>query len=350
MGLGVGYYARNAIRGKAGLSSLFSIGHFKIVNQTLLAPMAGVTDLPFRKICREMGAGLVVSEMVAADPKCWRTRKSNLRTRFDEEPAPRSVQIVGYDPKAMADAAKYNVDRGAEIIDINMGCPAKKVCRRDAGSALLREPKLVEKILTEVTKTVSGPVTLKIRTGWDPMSRNTALIAKIAENSGISALAIHGRTRQCRFSGKAEYESISLAVSTVKIPVIANGDIETPRQASDVLKKTGAAAVMIGRAALGKPWIFRDFENSLPNGTPSHRLLQSEKNEIINRHLRAIHGFYGETQGVRIARKHVGWYLREIPSGRGFTRHFNSLDAARSQIDALTEFFKDNESFRDRAA
>ena len=333
-----------------GLRSLFTIGNFKIVNQAILAPMAGVTDLPLRKICREMGAGLVVSEMVASDPKCWRTQKSHLRTRFDKETAPRSVQIVGYDPKAMADAANYNIDRGAEIIDINMGCPAKKVCRREAGSALLKDPKLVEKILVEITKTVSAPVTLKIRTGWDPTSRNTPLIAKIAENAGISALAIHGRTRQCRFSGEAEYDSIALAVSTVQIPIIANGDIKTPGQARDVLNKTGAAAIMIGRAALGKPWIFRAFKDFLSNGILNYEPSALEKNEIIAKHLRAIHDFYGECRGVRIARKHIGWYLRELPLGTDFIRHFNNLGAARLQIESLNEFFRDNHSFQNRAA
>ena len=329
---------------------MFSIGDFQIINQAVLAPMAGLTDLPFRKICREMGAGLVVSEMVASDPNCWGTQKSCLRTRFDKEPAPRSVQIVGYDPKKMADAADYNVDRGAEIIDINMGCPAKKVCRRDAGSALLKNPKLVEKILTEVTKTVSAPVTLKIRTGWDPMSRNTPLIAKIAENAGISALAIHGRTRQCRFSGEAEYDSIALAVSTVRIPILANGDIKTPNQARDVLAKTGAAGIMIGRAALGNPWIFSELKDFLSNGLSSNEPSKSEKNEVICRHLIAIHDFYGEPQGVRIARKHVGWYFKNLPSGMAFIRYFNHLGAAQSQIDAVKEFLTDNDRFRDRAA
>jgi tRNA-dihydrouridine synthase B len=221
--------------------------------------MAGVTDLPFRRLCRKMGAGLVVSEMVAADPNTWSTRKSRLRVQFGDEPAPRSVQIAGYDPQMMAEAALFNVQLGAEIIDINMGCPAKKVCKRAAGSALLQNPELVESILTAVVSAVDVPVTLKIRTGWDRQNRNAETIARIAEDSGVAALAVHGRTKACRFVGEVEYDTIAKVVDAVSIPVLANGDITDPQRAVSVLKHTGAAAVMIGRAAQGNPWIFNQI-------------------------------------------------------------------------------------------
>jgi len=235
---------------------LFSIGPYQIDRKTILAPMAGVTDLPFRQLCREMGAGLVVSEMVAADPSTWDTRKSRLRIQFGDEPAPRSVQIAGYDPQMMAAAAQFNIAQGAEIIDINMGCPAKKVCKRAAGSALLQDPQLVANILQAVVEAVDVPVTLKIRTGWDRQNRNAVSIAKIAEEAGVAALAVHGRTRACRFVGEVEYDTIAAVVEAVSMPVIANGDITSPEKAVQVLEHTGAAAVMIGRGAQGNPWIF----------------------------------------------------------------------------------------------
>ena len=312
--------------------------------------MAGVTDLPFRQLCKELGAGLVVSEMVAADPSTWQTRKSRLRTQFGVEPAPRSVQIAGYDPQMMAAAAQYNVAQGAEIIDINVGCPAKKVCRRDAGSALLQDPALVESILQAVASAVRVPVTLKIRTGWDLANRNATTIAKIAEDAGIAALAVHGRTRACRFVGTVDYDTITDVVAAVTIPVIANGDICLPEQARVILDRTGAAAVMIGRAAQGNPWIFRQINHYLSHGQLLDPPSTDELAAVMTRHLSEVHQFYGELTGVRVVRKHMGWYLNQSPSGKRFTRDFNQLDSAAAQCLALQRYFGDNLHACQRAA
>jgi len=320
---------------------LFSIGPYHIQNQTVLAPMAGVTDLPFRQLCRKMGAGLVVSEMVAADPNTWSTRKSRLRIQFGDEPAPRSVQIAGYDPQMMAKAALFNVQLGAEIIDINMGCPAKKVCKRAAGSALLQNPELVKDILTAVVSAVDVTVTLKIRTGWDPRNRNAETIARIAEDSGVAALAVHGRTKACRFVGEVEYDTIAKVVEAVSIPVLANGDITDPQKAVSVLKHTGAAAVMIGRAAQGNPWIFNQINHYLKYGQPLAPPSMEECSQVMSEHLLALHGFYGETGGVRISRKHIGWYINPLPGGKEFTRMFNTLETTERQRHFLRSFFLD---------
>ena len=301
--------------------------------------MAGVTDLPFRQLCREMGAGLVVSEMVAADPSTWDTRKSRLRIQFGDEPAPRSVQIAGYDPQMMAEAARFNVAQGAEIIDINMGCPAKKVCKRAAGSALLQDPQLVDDILQAVVAAVDVPVTLKIRTGWDRQNRNGATIAKIAEQAGIAALAVHGRTRACRFVGEVEYDTIAEIVDTVSMPVIANGDITSPQKAVAVLEHTGAAAVMIGRGAQGNPWIFNQINHYLDKGEQLAPPSIEEIGVIMARHLQALHNFYGEVGGVRISRKHIGWYSSELAGGKEFTQHFNKLESRTHQQEFLKQFF-----------
>lgn len=301
--------------------------------------MAGVTDLPFRQLCREMGAGLVVSEMVAADPSTWDTRKSRLRIQFGDEPAPRSVQIAGYDPQMMAEAARFNVAQGAEIIDINMGCPAKKVCKRAAGSALLQDPQLVDDILQAVVAAVDVPVTLKIRTGWDRQNRNGATIAKIAEQAGIAALAVHGRTRACRFVGEVEYDTIAEIVETVSMPVIANGDITSPQKAVAVLEHTGAAAVMIGRGAQGNPWIFNQINHYLDKGEQLAPPSIEEIGVIMARHLQALHKFYGEVGGVRISRKHIGWYSSELAGGKEFTQHFNKLESRTHQQEFLKQFF-----------
>ena len=301
--------------------------------------MAGVTDLPFRQLCREMGAGLVVSEMVAADPSTWDTRKSRLRIQFGDEPAPRSVQIAGYDPQMMAEAARFNVAQGAEIIDINMGCPAKKVCKRAAGSALLQDPQLVDDILQAVVAAVDVPVTLKIRTGWDRQNRNGATIAKIAEQAGIAALAVHGRTRACRFVGEVEYDTIAEIVETVSMPVIANGDITSPQKAVAVLEHTGAAAVMIGRGAQGNPWIFNQINHYLDKGEQLVPPSIEEIGVIMARHLQALHNFYGEVGGVRISRKHIGWYSSELAGGKEFTQHFNKLESRTHQQEFLKQFF-----------
>ncbi|MDE0762278.1 MAG: tRNA dihydrouridine synthase DusB [Cellvibrionales bacterium] len=329
---------------------MYNIGSYQITNQTVLAPMAGVTDLPFRQLCKELGAGLVVSEMVAADPSTWQTRKSRLRTQFGAEPAPRSVQIAGYDPHMMAAAAQYNVAQGAEIIDINMGCPAKKVCRRAAGSALLQDPALVENILQAVTSAVTVPVTLKIRTGWDRANRNATTIAKIAEDAGIAALAVHGRTRACRFVGTVDYDTITDVVAAVKIPVIANGDICLPEQARVILDRTGAAAVMIGRAAQGNPWIFCQINHYLSHGKLLDPPSTDELAAVMTRHLSGVHQFYGEPTGVRVVRKHMGWYLNQSPAGKDFTRDFNQLDSAAAQCLALQRYFGDNLHSCQRAA
>jgi len=303
--------------------------------------MAGVTDLPFRRLCRKMGAGLVVSEMVAADPNTWSTRKSRLRVQFGDEPAPRSVQIAGYDPQMMAEAALFNVQLGAEIIDINMGCPAKKVCKRAAGSALLQNPELVESILTAVVSAVDVPVTLKIRTGWDRQNRNADTIARIAEDSGVAALAVHGRTKACRFVGEVEYDTIAKVVDAVSIPVLANGDITDPQRAVSVLKHTGAAAVMIGRAAQGNPWIFNQINHFLKYDQPLSPPCMEECSQVMSEHLLALHEFYGETGGVRISRKHIGWYINPLPGGKEFTRVFNTLETTEQQRHFLQSFFLD---------
>lgn len=318
---------------------MFNIGPYQIQNQTVLAPMAGVTDLPFRRLCRKMGAGLVVSEMVAADPNTWSTRKSRLRVQFGDEPAPRSVQIAGYDPQMMAEAALFNVQLGAEIIDINMGCPAKKVCKRAAGSALLQNPELVESILTAVVSAVDVPVTLKIRTGWDRQNRNAETIARIAEDSGVAALAVHGRTKACRFVGEVEYDTIAKVVDAVSIPVLANGDITDPQRAVSVLKHTGAAAVMIGRAAQGNPWIFNQINHFLKYDQPLSPPSMEECSQVMSEHLLALHEFYGETGGVRISRKHIGWYINSLPGGKEFTRVFNTLETTEQQRHFLQSFF-----------
>ncbi len=328
---------------------LFTIGQYQIEHKTILAPMAGVTDLPFRQLCREMGAGLVVSEMVAADPSTWSTRKSRLRIQFGDEPAPRSVQIAGYDPQMMAEAAQFNVDQGAQIIDINMGCPAKKVCKRAAGSALLQDPSLVNDILKAVVKAVDVPVTLKIRTGWDRQNRNAVTIGKIAEEAGIAALAVHGRTRACRFVGEVEYDTIAQVVEAVSIPVLANGDINTPEKAVSVLKYTGAAAVMIGRAAQGNPWIFQQINHYLEQGQLLAPPSIEEAGTVMARHLQALHEFYGEVGGVRISRKHIGWYISPLPGGKNFTNQFNKLDSTVEQRTLLQQFFA-SAQYQEKAA
>jgi len=319
---------------------LFNIGSYQIKRKTVLAPMAVVTDLPFRQLCREMGAGLVVSEMVAAEPSTWSSRKSRLRIQFADEPAPRSVQIAGYDPTMMADAARFNVAQGAEIIDINMGCPAKKVLKKAAGSALLQQPDLVREILHAVVDSVDVPVTLKIRTGWDRQNRNAVSIAKIAQDAGISALAIHGRTRACRFVKDVEYDTIAEVVDALSIPVIANGDITSPQKAREVLQHTGAAAVMIGRGAQGNPWIFNQINHFLEHGEEMAGPAFDEIERVVCRHLRALHDFYGAYAGVKIARKHIGWYLSALPGGKLFARDFNRIEDHLEQQALLCQFFQ----------
>ena len=315
------------------------IGRYLIQPNVALAPMAGVTDKPFRLLCKRLGAGLAVSEMTTSDPRFWHTTKSLHRMDHVGEPDPISVQIAGTVPAIMADAARYNVDHGAQIIDINMGCPAKKVCNVWAGSALMREPRLVARIVEAVVQAVEVPVTLKIRTGWDPEHRNAPEIARIAESAGIAALAVHGRTRDQQYTGVVEYETIAAIKSVLRIPVLANGDIDSPQKAAYVLKATGADALLVGRAAQGRPWIFREIAHYLATGTllPSPTL--SEVRDILLGHLQALHAFYGEHQGVRIARKHLGWYAKDRPENAAFRAVVNRAESADAQLRLTRDYF-----------
>ncbi|WP_087717961.1 tRNA dihydrouridine synthase DusB [Salinicola salarius] len=316
------------------------IGHHTLPNRVILAPMAGVTDRPFRQLCRELGAGLVVSEMVTSDSRLWHTRKSRQRMIHRGEPGPRSVQIAGGDPQMLAEAARLNAEAGAEIVDINMGCPAKKVCNKAAGSALLRDEKLVAEILDAVVAAVDIPVTLKIRTGWCAESRNGERVARLAEDAGIAALAVHGRTREQRYTGTAEYDTIAAIKQQVSIPVFANGDITTPQRAAEVLAYTGADAVMIGRGAQGNPWLFREIEHYLRTGREHAPPSAEEIATTMQRHLRALHEHYGDYLGVRVARKHVGWYLAARDPGREHRARFNRLEQATQQFEFLHELFR----------
>ena len=312
---------------------------FSLPNRVVLAPMAGVTDRPFRQLCRRLGAGLTVSEMVTSDPNLRTTRKTLRRIDHSGEPAPRSVQIAGADPARLADAARFNVAHGADIIDINMGCPAKKVCNVAAGSALLSDEALVARILDRVVAAVEVPVTLKIRTGPSPDRRNAVRIARMAESAGVAAVAVHGRTRKCAFRGVAEYDSIRAVKRAVSIPVIANGDITSPEQARRVLSFTGADAVMIGRAAQGNPWLPGAVAAYLRSGMHVPAPGLRERAEVLLGHLRALHAFYGEAVGVRVARKHLSWYCRAYPHGEAFWRSVNRVECAKRQLDLTRDFF-----------
>jgi len=315
------------------------IGPYTLPNPLIVAPMAGVTDRPFRLLCRRMGAGLAVSEMVIADSKLWHTRKSQTRLNHEGEPEPRSVQIAGGDPDMLADAARQNAEFGAQIIDINMGCPAKKVCNKAAGSALMKDEALVRDILTAVVKAVDIPVTLKMRTGWDRDNRNAPVIARMAQDAGIQALAVHGRTRADKYNGEAEYDTIAEVKAQVEIPVFANGDINTPEQARHVLQHTGADGLLIGRGAQGRPWIFREMLHFLETGTHLDEPPLTEVEQILTEHLAELHSFYGEHMGVRIARKHVGWYLQSHDPNKEFRKRFNAIDDALEQKDSIQQYF-----------
>ncbi len=318
--------------------SVVRIGPYTLPNRLILAPMAGVTDRPFRQLCRHLGAGLVVAEMLTSDVRLWHSRKSRLRMLHDGDPEPRSVQIAGGDPQMLAEAARRNVELGAQIIDINMGCPAKKVCNKAAGSALMKDEKLVGQILDAVVAAVDVPVTLKIRTGWDRDNRNGVNVARIAEQAGIAALAVHGRTRADLYTGEAEYATIAAIREAVSLPLFANGDIDSPEKARAVLDATGADAVMIGRAAQGRPWIFREIDHYLQTGEQLAAPGLAEIETILLGHLAGLHDFYGPEQGVRIARKHVGWYLATLPGAQAFRADFNRLDCPEAQHEQVRRF------------
>jgi tRNA-dihydrouridine synthase B len=310
------------------------LGRVELPNRLMLAPMAGITDRPFRQLCRRFGAGLAVSEMVSADPRLSRQRKSRERLDHTDEPGPIAVQLLGNDPEALAEAARRHADLGADLIDINLGCPAKKVCRRAAGSALLRDEPLVGRLLAAIVEAVEIPVTLKTRTGWSPETRNLPRIARIAEDSGIAMLTVHGRTRACGFTGRAEHESLASIRDQVRIPLVANGDIDSPEAVRRVLARTGVDAVMIGRAALGRPWLFRDIADAcgaVPRtlGAPPDSRLRA----TLPVHLETLYAFYGEHRGVRIARKHIAWYLSYRPRRPGQVR----AESHRSAVAAIQQ-------------
>ncbi|GGC62953.1 tRNA dihydrouridine synthase DusB [Marinobacter halophilus] len=315
------------------------IGPYTLPNPLIVAPMAGVTDRPFRLLCRRMGAGLAVSEMVIADSKLWHTRKSRTRMNHQGEPEPRSVQIAGGDPQMLADAARQNAEFGAQIIDINMGCPAKKVCNKAAGSALMKDEELVREILEAVVNAVDIPVTLKMRTGWDRDHRNATVIARMAEDAGIQAIAVHGRTRADKYNGDAEYDTIAEVKASVGIPVFANGDITSPEKARQVLEHTGADGLLIGRGAQGRPWIFREILHYLQTGQYLPAPPLNEVEQILTEHLAELHSFYGEKMGVRIARKHVGWYLQSHDQSKQFRQRFNAIEDALEQKDRIEQYF-----------
>jgi tRNA-dihydrouridine synthase B len=310
--------------------------------------MAGVTDRPFRQLCKQLGAGYAVSEMAASDPRLWASEKTSRRINHDGEMEPRAVQIAGADPQMLAQCAAFNVERGAQVIDINMGCPVKKVCNSWCGSALLQNEALVAQILAAVTAAVDVPVTLKFRTGWDRAHKNALTIARIAEDNGIAMLTLHGRTRADRYSGNAEYDTIAAVKAAVSIPVVANGDIDTPEKAKFVLQATGADAIMIGRAAQGRPWIFREVEHYLRIGEHLPAPTVAEVRVLMDEHLRAHYAFYGDYLGVRTARKHIGWYVRDLIGGESFRRQMNMLEDCAQQLAAVDRFFASQADYGER--
>jgi tRNA-dihydrouridine synthase B len=322
--------AANAIR----------IGPYVLPNNLALAPMAGVTDLPFRLLCRRMGAGIVAGEMLTSDVRLYRTEKSRRRMDHTGEAEPRVVQIAGGDPAMMADAARHNVDAGAQVIDINMGCPAKKVCNKAAGSALMKDETLVRHILEAVVNAVPVPVTLKMRTGWDPDNRNGVTIARMAEAIGIQALAVHGRTRACMYRGEAEYETIRAIKQSVAIPISANGDIDSPHKAKLVLEQTGADGLMVGRSAQGRPWIFREIDAFLRASHVAAEPSLAEVRDIMRAHLRDLHAFYGDEAGVRVARKHIDWYARGRATGHALRHAVMQAEDAQTQLACADAYFE----------
>jgi tRNA-dihydrouridine synthase B len=322
------------------------IGEYILRNNVFVAPMAGVTDRPFRQLCKQLGAGYAVSEMSASNPRLWKTEKSSRRTNHEGEMEPKAVQIAGADPTMLAECAKHNVANGAQIIDINMGCPAKKVCDSWCGSALLQNEKLVGRILDAVVSAVDVPVTLKFRTGWNRDNKNALNIAHMAQSAGIAMLTLHGRTRADGYKGDAEYETIAAVKAAVNLPVVANGDIDTPEKAAYVLKVTGANAIMIGRAAQGRPWIFREIAHYLATGQHLLTPLVTEVRSLMEEHLLAHYQFYGEFMGVRTARKHIGWYVHNLVGGEAFRQQMNKLESCELQLEAVKEFFNNQQNER----
>ncbi|MGE5651553.1 MAG: tRNA dihydrouridine synthase DusB [Bacillota bacterium] len=325
-----------------------NIGPYSLRNNVFVAPMAGVTDRPFRQLCKQLGAGYAVSEMAASDPRLWASEKTARRINHDGEMEPKAVQIAGADPQILASCAQFNVERGAQIIDINMGCPVKKVCNSWCGSALLQDEKLVGEILDAVVRSVDVPVTLKFRTGWNRENRNALTIARMAEASGIAMLTLHGRTRADGYGGEAEYETIAAVKAAVSIPVVANGDITSPEKAKQVLATTGADAVMIGRAAQGRPWIFREIDHFLRTGEYLPAPTVAEVRALMSEHLQAHYAFYGEFMGLRTARKHIGWYVRDLAGGEEFRQRMNRLENCEEQLAAVDAFFETQLAFGER--
>ncbi len=328
---------------------MFKIGPYEIKSRVLLAPMAGITDKPYRKLCRFYGAGLTTSEMITSDVSLWKTKKSAHRLVTDEDDPLTSIQIAGSDPKLLAEAAIAAEDRGAQIIDINMGCPAKKVCKKLAGSALLDNEELVESILQRVVKAVKVPVTLKTRTGWSPLKKNGPTVAKIAEDSGVSAIAMHGRTRACKFNGAAEYDTATQLAKSLSIPVIVNGDIDSAYKAKKILKETGASAVMIGRASWGNPWIFQQINQELTDTKQQ----ESSSEQIINTieaHFNGLYDHYGELQGIRIARKHFLWYCQNFGLPKDIVSDFNQIETTELQLDLVRINFKEYINHEEKVA
>ncbi len=319
-----------------------NIGSFVLANNLFVAPMAGVTDRPFRKLCKQLGAGYAVSEMVTSRPDLWSSLKTSRRADHTGEVGPIAVQIAGTDAHMMADAARYNMDRGAQIIDINMGCPAKKVCNKWAGSALMQDEALALSIIDAVVQAAQPhgvPVTLKMRTGWCQEHKNAPVLARAAESAGVQMVTVHGRTREQGYKGQAEYDTIAAIKQALRIPVVANGDIDSPEKAQEVLRRTGADAVMIGRAAQGRPWIFREIAHFLATGEHLAQPLVAEVRRLLLAHLQEHYDLYGERTGVRSARKHIGWYVRDLPGAEAFRQHMNGLDDTVAQQAAVTDFF-----------
>ena len=328
-----------------------NIGQFTLANALFVAPMAGVTDRPFRQLCKTLGAGYAVSEMVTSRRDLWNTLKTSRRANHEGEPGPIAVQIAGTDAQMMADAAAYNIDRGAQIIDINMGCPAKKVCNKWAGSALMQDEALALEIVAAVVATCQPrnvPVTLKMRTGWSQANKNAVRIARAAQEAGVQMVAVHGRTREQGYGGQAEYDTIAAVKAALSIPVVANGDINSPEQARDVLAATGADAVMVGRAAQGRPWIFREIAHFLATGTHLAPPLVADVKRLLVDHLHDHYSLYGEFLGVRTARKHIGWYVKALPGGEDFRARMNLIESCDLQISSVAEFFDELAARMDR--